>query len=228
MLAAVRMLAAVPMLAALSAAALCAQDAVQVSPGAFKVEIDNPWVRTLREKLAPHEKIALHQHPPSVVIYLSDTQERLTGPDNQSRDVAHKKDEVAYFGATSFAEENLSSQPLEQVVIELKPAANGHSSKPVALDPVKLDPEHHLVALENARVRAIRTILEPQLKSPMHEHPHYVVVYLTVLHTTMQMADGKLVDNPRQPGDIAWRDYLKHQTENIGDKRAVEIQVEIK
>ena len=96
------------------------------------------------------------------------------------------------------------------------------------LDPVKLDPEHHPVPLENARVRVLRTILEPHLKSPMHEHPSYVVVYLTELHTTMTLADGRKVDNPRRPGEIAWRDALKHETENIGDKRAEEIQVELK
>jgi hypothetical protein len=112
------------------------------------------------------------------------------------------------------------------VLIEVKPGAP--KSPAVALDPVKLDPEHHLVILENDRVRAIRTILEPHLKSPRHEHPHYVVVYLTDLHTTMTMADGREVDNPRKPGDIAWRDALSHVTENIGEKTAVEIQVEIK
>jgi hypothetical protein len=74
----------------------------------------------------------------------------------------------------------------------------------------------------------LRTILEPHLKAPMHEHPHYVVVYLTELHTTMTLADGKVVDNPRRPGEVAWRDSLKHATENIGDKTAVEIQIELK
>jgi quercetin dioxygenase-like cupin family protein len=99
---------------------------------------------------------------------------------------------------------------------------------PITLDPVKLDPEHHLVPLENDRVRVLRTILEPHLKSPMHEHPHYVVVYLTELHTTMTLGDGRTVDNPRRPGEIAWRDALKHVTENIGDRTAMEIQVELK
>jgi len=114
----------------------------------------------------------------------------------------------------------------DHVLIELK--AGAPKSPAVALDPVKLDPEHHIVILENNRVRVIRTILVPHLKSPRHEHPHYVVVYLTDLHTTMTMADGRNVDNPRKPGDIAWRDALSHVTENIGEKTAVEIQVEIK
>jgi quercetin dioxygenase-like cupin family protein len=220
------------LLAGLTATAALALDPVLPDPAwypaFFKVEIDNTCVRTLRETVGPHQKVEMHRHPPSVVIYLTDVHERLTSTDGKTRDIAHKKDEVAYFDDVAYSELNLSAQPIEQVIVELKPAANGHTSMPVALDPVKLDPEHHLVPVENNRVRVLRTILEPHLKSPMHEHPHYVVVYLTVLHTTMKMGDGKLVDNPRQPGEIAWRDYLKHQTENIGAKTAVEIQVEIK
>jgi quercetin dioxygenase-like cupin family protein len=111
-------------------------------------------------------------------------------------------------------------------VIELKPGAP--PSPPVALDPVRLDPKYHTVPLENDRVRVLRTVLEPRVKSPQHEHPHYVVVYLTELHTTMQMADGRVVDNPRRPGEVAWRDALKHITENVGPRTAVEIQVEVK
>ena len=42
------------------------------------------------------------------------------------------------------------------------------------------------------------------------------------------LSDGRKVDNPRKPGEVAWRDALKHETENIGDKTAVEIQIELK
>ena len=62
----------------------------------------------------------------------------------------------------------------------------------------------------------------------MHDHPHYVVVYLTGLHTTMKLADGRLVDNPRRAGEVAWRDALRHETEQMGDTTAVEIQIEVK
>src|SRR6202035_4208236 len=99
------------------------------------------------------------------------------------------------------SDENLSDQPLEVGVIELKPRPVDFTPVPITLDAVKLvDPEHHLVPLENHRMRVLRTILEPHLKSPMHQHPHYVVVYLTELHTTMKLGDGKVIDNPRRPG----------------------------
>jgi quercetin dioxygenase-like cupin family protein len=177
------------------------------------VEIDNVWVKVQRVKLAPHSNLPVETHPPSVTVFLTDAGRQKAG-------------DVSYSDGARSAEENASDRPLEKIVVELKP--NAPKSPPVSLDPVKLDAEHHLVPLENSRVRVLRTILEPHLKSPMHEHPHYVVVYLSELHTTMALADGKLVDNVRHPGEVAWRDYMKHQTENIGEKQAIEIQIELK
>ncbi len=208
------------------AASAVAQDALKVSPGNYTVEVENRWVRALRLKQMPHQNIPLHEHPASVVVYLTGAHEKLTSRGGQVREVTHATGEVVYQEPIQQAEENLSDQPLEAIVVELKPERI-HAA-PVALDPVKLDPEHHLVPVENDRVRVLRTILEPHLKSPMHQHPAYVVVYLTVLHTTMTLADGRVVDNPRRPGEVAWRDPLQHVTENIGKERAVEIQIELK
>jgi quercetin dioxygenase-like cupin family protein len=144
-------------------------------------------------------------------------------------DVAsHKAGNVAWLPAGRDAQENLSDHPVEFVLVELKPGAPEAKGWPVELDPVKLNPAHEQVLFENARVRVLRTILEPHLKGPAHDHPSYVVVYLTELHTTMTLADGNQVDNPRHPGEVAWRDPYRHATENVGDRTAVEIQIELK
>ena len=179
----------------------------------YKVEIDNAWVRVIREIVPPHQTSEVHSHPATVVVWLTD------GPRRKAGDVVYNEP-----GATVI--DNRSDREVDAITIELKTGAP--PSTPITLDPVKLDPAHHIVVLENSRVRAIRTILEPGLKSPLHEHPHYVVVYLTELHTTMELGDGRVVDNPRQPGEVAWRDYMKHSTLNVGRKTAVEIQVELK
>lgn len=211
--------------ALLFVALAAAQDPVQLSPD-YKVVIDNPWVRVLRVNHPAHAKIPMHQHPATVAVFLTDIHEKITTPDGHVTAVDRKANDVGFNEAGRHAEENVSDQPLEAVIIELKPGAP--QSPPVSLDPVKLDAEHHRVILENDRVRAIRTTLEPHVTSPMHQHPHYVVVYLTDLHTSMKMADGRMIDNPRHRGDIAWRDALQHQTEQMGDQTAMEIQVEIK
>ena len=171
-------------------------------------------MHVVRLKQSPHDKTQVLDQFPAVVVYLSDAN--------------HKHGDATYIKAATQASENASDQPSEKVVIELKPGATKSKSPPITLDPVKLDPQHHIVLLENNRVRVIRTILEPHLKAPIHQHPHYVVVYLTELHTTMTMSDGKEIDNVRKPGEIAWRDRLQHATENIGHETAMEIQVELK
>lgn len=186
-----------------------AQDRVAVAPSSYKVEVENTWVRVLRLTLKPHEKAPRTSHPPEVVVRLAP-------------DTGH----VTFRPASSGADENVLAEPIEEIIIELRPEAA--RSTPVALDPVAIDPRYHTVLFENEYVRAIRTVLEPGIKSPLHEHPHYVVVYLTDLHTTMTLGDGRAVDNPRHKGDVGWRDYMKHQTLNIGKETAVEIQVELK
>ena len=207
-----------------------AQDPIRVASNAYHLELENRWVRVLRLKLGPHENVPLHEQAESVVVFLSAAHERLSSLGKPSKEFTENAGGVAHFDSVKRTEENLADQPLEVVVIELKPStADPHSEPwPLPLDPMRLDPAHHSVLFENSRVRVLRTVLEPHLKGPMHEHPHYVVVYLTDLHTTMTMADGRAIDNPRRPGDVGWRDALKHVTENIGDREAVEIQVELK
>jgi quercetin dioxygenase-like cupin family protein len=213
----------------LMAGTAAAQDPAAVSPNDYKVEIENQWVRVLRLKQDAHGKTAMYETPASVMVYLTDSDQKFTGADGRAQEARHKAGEVSYSDAVRHAQENLSSEPLEEIIVELKPGApKGAGLPPASLDPVKVDAAHHAVPLENDHVRVLRTVLEPHLRGPMHAHPHYVVVYLTVLHTTMTLADGKTIDNPRQPGDVAWREPLQHVTENIGDKTAVEIQIELK
>jgi len=207
------------------AATAPAQDPVSLGPD-YNIEIDNAWVRVLRVKHPPHAKTPMHEHPASVAVFLTDIHEKIKGADGQVRNLDHKAGEVSYNPPAKHAEENVSDQPLEAVIIELKSGAP--KSQHVALDPAILDPEHHPILIDNDRVRVLRTILEPHVIAPVHDHPHYVVVYLTELHTTMKLGNGRVIDNPRRPGEIAWRDALRHQTEQMGDKTAVEIQVEIK
>jgi hypothetical protein len=191
-------------------------------------EIENEWVSVVRETQAPHAKAPMREHPPQVVIYLSNAHERIIGINGKATTIQRKYGEVAYFDAGTYALENVSNMTINDVVVELKNPSGRSKSAPVALDPVKLDPKHHRIRLENDRVRVIDTILVPHVKSPEHEHPHYVVVYLTELHTTQTLPDGRVVDNPRSAGEIAWRDATKHVTENVGAHTAEEIQIELK
>ena len=163
----------------------------------------------LRLTLPAHGKTPRHSHLDEVIVSLNETPAR-----------------VWFRPAATEAQGKPVEKPVEDVIIELK--QKPPTSKPIALDPIKIDPEYHSVVFDNQYVRAIRTVLEPGIKSPLHEHPHYVVVYLTELHTTMKLGDGREVDNPRRKGEVGWRDYMKHETLNIGKETAAEIQVELK
>lgn len=215
-----RWFALVPLLAATA----LAQDPAKLSAD-YKVEIENQWVRVLRVKHPPYVKIPMHEHPAAVAVFLTDVNEKITMPDGSTRGLIRKAGEVGFNAASKHAEENVGG-PIEAVIVELKPGPP--KSPPISLDPAKMDPEHHVILLENDRVRVLRTILEPHLKSEMHEHPHYVVVYLTESHPAMKLGDGRVIDNIRKPGDLAWRDALKHETEQMSDKASAEIQIEIK
>jgi quercetin dioxygenase-like cupin family protein len=195
-------------------------------PDGQKVEIGNRFVRVYRSRLPAHGTRAVRDYVGSCVVYLTDVDERVTSPDGQVKEVRHKYGDVGWIEPGRYGIENLTDHPTEEVIIELK--VERPKEAPVTLDPIKIDPHYHSVSFENERVRAIRTVLEPHLKGPMHEHPPYVVVYLTELHTTMKTGDGRQLDNPRKPGEIAYRDRLAHQTQNIGEKTAIEIQVELK
>ncbi len=104
------------------AAALAAQQ-----PG--QTVIDNQWVHVLRVKQGPHEKSALKETAPAVLVYLTDVHQRITGVGGKAREVSHKAGEVAYLDKSARAEENLSDQPLEEVLIELKPGAPKSSAR---------------------------------------------------------------------------------------------------
>ncbi len=60
-----------------------------------------------------------------------------------------------------------------------------------AQDPVKVDPKHNKVEFENAQVRVLRFTVGPHEKSPMHEHPANIVVFLTDAHVKFTYPDGK-------------------------------------
>jgi quercetin dioxygenase-like cupin family protein len=206
-----------------------AQDPVQLRPDNYKVLIDNAQVRVLRATRGGHEKAPMHSHPDYVTIYLTDLNQNITLPGGTVQEVHRKAGATSFSKALTHAEDNISDQPLEVVVVELKPnAPRGTGLVPPELDPVKTDGKYHTVDFENDRVRVLRTVLEPHIKSPMHAHPNYVVVYLTNLHTKMTLSDGTVNDNKRKKGDVAWRDAFKHTTENVEDGHAEEIQVELK
>ena len=147
---------------------LCVLALPTICRAAERTEIENQWVRVIRLTQAPHEKSPTHEHPASVVVYLSDVHQKITAPDGKTRDLKKKANDVVYLEAVKQAEENLSDKAIEAVIIELKPGAPKAIGWPVKDDPVKLDAKHHPVPIENNRVRVLHTILDPHVAGPRH------------------------------------------------------------
>jgi quercetin dioxygenase-like cupin family protein len=55
-----------------------AQDPVKVASKHYKVEVENDQVRALRISYGPHEKGAMHEHPASVAVFLTDGKVKFT------------------------------------------------------------------------------------------------------------------------------------------------------
>jgi quercetin dioxygenase-like cupin family protein len=111
-------------------------------------------------------------------------------------------------------------------MVELKKP--GAAAAATTLDPVKVDPKHYKVVLENDQVRVLRSKYGPHEKSVMHEHPASVAVFLSDGHVKFTLPDGTSQDNNVKAHDATWADAGKHLPENVGDKALEVIVIELK
>ncbi len=113
----------------LTAISAMAQDAVKVDPKHYTVEFENDQVRVLRIKYGPHEKSVMHSHSAGVVVMLTDANNKFTLADGKTEESQVKAGSVLQAEAVRHLPENLSDQPFEAVLVELKakPAKKGHA-----------------------------------------------------------------------------------------------------
>jgi hypothetical protein len=81
----------------------------------------------------------------------------------------------------------------------------------LAQDPVKVDPQHYKVEIENAQVRVLRVHYGPHEKSVMHDHPDLVVIPLTDAQVKFTMPDGKTETRQLKAGTPTWNAAVKHR-----------------
>jgi hypothetical protein len=111
----------------------------------------------------------MHAHPASVAVFLTDSQTKFTLPDGSTTDANGKAGDVRFSDAGKHLPENTGNAPMELVLVELKGKPSMGSAK-VTIDPVKVDPAHHKVELENDWVRVLRINFKPHDKTLEHEH----------------------------------------------------------
>jgi hypothetical protein len=96
-------------------------------------------------------------------------------------------------------------------------------------DPVKLDPKHYKVEMENERVRVVRIKYNAHDKSVMHQHPPGVAVFLNDASFKFRYPGGKTENINAKAGEYLWfGEVWEHDPENLSDKNAEVLYVELK
>ncbi len=221
------MRALLPVAVALAGLVALAQDVVQLAPDRVKVVFENDRVRVLRFDEPGHSKLPMHSHPAYVAVGFTTDDSKYTFPDGKTSKEHTKADDVTYSNAVTHASEILSDSASEAVMVELKKPGAAPSAK-TTLDPVKLDPKHYKVLIDNDEVRVLRAKYGPHEKSVMHEHPASVAVFMTDGQAKFTLPDGTSQDSSMKAHDAIWADAGKHLPENVGDTPFEVIVIELK
>jgi beta-alanine degradation protein BauB len=98
----------------------------------------------------------------------------------------------------------------------------------LAQDPIKNNPKHYHVLVDNPQVRVLHVIVGPGEKTVMHEHPDNVTVLLTDGKMAFTNADGKPETMETKAGQAMWSGPQKHMGANVGTTALEAIVVELK
>ena len=98
----------------------------------------------------------------------------------------------------------------------------------LAQDPVKVDPAHYKVLLENPSVRVLSIDYPAGATSKMHQHPDAIAIMLADAKVRFAMADGKSQDQEMANESATYTPAGTHTPTNIGAAALKGILVEFK
>lgn len=97
------------------------RDALTADPKHYKLELENDRMRVLRLKLKADEAVPVHDDREALLVcVVKDCHVRLARPGGRSQDMHMQAGESRWIYADTRSEKNLSSEPLEMLVIEPK------------------------------------------------------------------------------------------------------------
>ena len=97
-----------------------------------------------------------------------------------------------------------------------------------ALDPVRVAPDTHKVAFENAFVRVLEVHIPPGSIEPRHRHPHGLSVYLSDWQAKVTVDGKEALVNQRKSGTFAWSEAVIHTVQNVGPSEGHVLRIELK
>lgn len=96
------------------------KDALEADPKHYKLELENERMRVLRLTLKPDEVSPVHDDRDALFVCLKECHIRLTRPGGRGQDIRMQAGESRWIYADTRSERNLSTRPLELLVIETK------------------------------------------------------------------------------------------------------------
>jgi len=90
---------------------------VQTPAQMAQPEFVNEHVRIRRVFHAPHRSVALHEVPPSLIVYVTAAHERITYGDGNAKEMRFKPGEYEWWPGGRLGAENLDETPTELLVI---------------------------------------------------------------------------------------------------------------
>lgn len=163
-----------------AAPAALGQDAVSTNGSSVKIAFENEQIRVLHARYAPHEKIAMHSHPATVVVCVTEMHVLTTLPNGQTQELRCKPGDSRWSEPVTHSAENLEDAPFEVVEVELKNSAapavavSQPAGTTAALPepvPVEKEPHHHFV-LQNQYVRVLDVLFPAGEASLFHTHSY--------------------------------------------------------
>jgi quercetin dioxygenase-like cupin family protein len=96
------------------------QDSTVVDPDHYTVAFENDQVRCLRISYGPGEESAMHYHPDSVAVFLTDHFVQMTMPDGSTSEAKAAAGDAMFAPAGQHLPKSLSGDPLDLILVEFK------------------------------------------------------------------------------------------------------------
>jgi hypothetical protein len=201
-------------------------DPLAEGPEHYRLELENEYLRVLREKVPSGTEVAMHSHRARVSIYLRDSDVVLTSSDGTIVEASQRAGTAAWGPAVTH--EARVIRAVENLSVELKELAGEPVPVPER-DATRVDPEHHVVELENDLLRVVRMTYPPGWTTPLHTHLPGVYVPLGDFRFRNVLENGESELTEGTAGSLRWSDGVPpHRTENQGSGDAVVLRVELK
>jgi peptidoglycan/xylan/chitin deacetylase (PgdA/CDA1 family) len=171
-----------------------AQDPYRVAPGNYHFVFENEWARATRVTFSPHDRLLVHQHPPTpttVYVYVTDggairfnhvTGDNVAGLNIVRKPVLAGGIRFAHGAPETHTVEYLGDAPSEYARIELRTEPIDRPVRDVRLppEPADLSKSSRSVRFENGQVRIVHVICAAGEACPASEHAGDPAVVVTI------------------------------------------------